>query len=192
MKDQELSSLPNDKYKKFFEKFEEINFLPVAEWKKPHLLGYFCFKYKKCYNIEYSWKFNNPSPAKCFEVWQISALCAKLSTNPQIVKDYIDWTFNNLIPKTKRRFTSISFITKDESVNPYKMNILFSPKKTTINRTDLLPSEYISVFNDLGIKVNDYGDLAFLNKPPISANLQQAFDKLVQLGFNLDSLNKII
>jgi hypothetical protein len=79
--DIEISTIPNDKYKKFFDKFAEMETLDVAQWKVAHLLGYFCKKYKETYNLDYAWKFNNPSPAKCFEVWQFNTLCAKLSAN---------------------------------------------------------------------------------------------------------------
>ena len=88
---EELSPAPNEKYEKFFAKFAETETLEVAEWKTPHLLGYFCQKWKSVYSTDYHWKFNNPNPNKCFEVWQMNTLVAKLSQNPQILKDYIDW-----------------------------------------------------------------------------------------------------
>src|SRR5574338_1540721 len=122
----ELSNVPNDKYRKFFDKFAEIETLEVEQWKAAHLLGYFCKKYKETYNADYTWKFNNPSTTKCFEVWQMNTLAARLSANLQILKDYIDWAYKNLVPRAKRRLTSISFMTKDEIVIGYKMNVLLA------------------------------------------------------------------
>lgn len=58
----ELSDIPNDQYRKFFEKFKEIETLDVEQWKPAHILAYFCKKYKETYEIDYKFKFNSPSP----------------------------------------------------------------------------------------------------------------------------------
>lgn len=79
----ELTTIPNDKYAKFFAKFAETKTLDISQWRLAHLLGYFCQKYEETYQVPYSWKFNNPSPTKCFEVWQMNTLVAKLSANPR-------------------------------------------------------------------------------------------------------------
>ena len=78
----EFVGVPNDKYAKLFAKFAEIETLEVAQWKPAHLLAYFCKKYKETYGVDYAWKFNNPNPNKCFEVWQLNVLISKLSANP--------------------------------------------------------------------------------------------------------------
>ena len=49
----ELTPIPNDKYKKFFAKFEEIETLDVSQWKVAHILGYFCKKYKETYGVHF-------------------------------------------------------------------------------------------------------------------------------------------
>src|SRR5258706_14795110 len=146
----DLTPIPNDKYKKFFEKFAEIETLDVSQWKVAHILAYFCKKYKEAYGIDYSWKFNNPTPSKCFEVWQMNTLAAKLSARPQILKEYIDWVYQNVVPKASRRLTSISFMTKDDVVNNYKVNILLAPQNATISRTTLLPNNYIAILKEAG------------------------------------------
>lgn len=161
----ELTVIPNDKYKKFFAKFVEINTLPVEQWKSAHLIGFFCKKYKEAYGVEYSWKFNHQLPSKSFEVWQFNTLVAKLSKNPQILKDYIDWCFINIVPKAKRRLTSISFLTKEEVVIPYKLNVLLASQTTVnIDRTTLLPQTFIDIIQHAhGVNASTYGDLAFLH-----------------------------
>lgn len=189
----ELTTVPNDKYKKFFDKFAEIDTLEVAQWKIAHLLGYFCKKYKDHYNVDYHWTFKSQTPSKCFEVWQMNTLVAKLSANPQILKDYIDWAYENLVPKAKRRFTSISYIVKDDVLINYKMTVLLSGKKNlNVDRTTPLPDNFKVPFQEIGVFVNNYGDLAFLSNMEQTPEMTEAFDKLHELGFDKDILGRIV
>jgi len=189
----ELTTVPNDKYKKFFDKFAEIETLEVDQWKTAHLLGYFCKKYRETYNEDYTWKFNNPNPSKCFEVWQLNTLAARLSANPKILKDYIDWSYKVLVPKAKRRLTSISFMTKDEIVIHYKMNVLLAGKKNlNVDRSSPVPEDYRKVFEGIGVFVVNYGDLAFLSQMEQTDEMKAAFHKLIELGFDEDILGRIV
>lgn len=191
----ELTSIPNDKYKKFFDKFAEIETLDVAHWKVAHILGYFCKKYKDTYGIDYAWKFNNPSPTKCFEVWQANTLAAKLSANPKILRDYIDWVYTNIVPNTKARFRSVSFITKDEVVNDYKLNVLLAGQKNLhVDRSTQLPPNYIEVLKNIAnINISTYGDLAFISQmDPMPENLSQAMEKLAEFGLDQNVLKRIV
>lgn len=184
---------PNDKYQKFFDKFSEIDTLEVEQWKIAHLLGYFCKKYKETYNDDYTWKFNNPSPTKCFEVWQMNTLAARLSANPKILKEYIDWAYKNLVPRAKRRLTSISFMTKDEIVIGYKMNVLLAGKKNlNVDRSTLLPENYKAAFEEINIFVQTYGDLAFLSQMEQTEELKSTFEKIYALGFDKDIISRIV
>lgn len=191
----DLTPIPNDKYKKFFDKFAEIETLDVSQWKVAHILGYFCKKYKQTYGIDYSWKFNNQSPTKSFEVWQANTLAAKLSANPKILRDYIDWVYTTYVPKTKARFRSVSFITKDEIVQDYKMNVLLAGQKNLqVDRSTQLPPNYIEVMRDIGgVNVTTYGDLAFLSHmDPMSDNIAKAMEKLAEFGLDQDVLRRIV
>lgn len=191
----EFVGVPNDKYAKLFAKFAEIETLEVAQWKPAHLLAYFCKKYKETYGVDYAWKFNNPNPNKCFEVWQLNVLISKLSANPQILKDYIDWAYQTLVPKAKRRLTSISFMTKDEVLTPYKMNILLGGKNNlSVDRSTLLPEKYYSImvrFNYAHVKT--YGDLAFLyHMDPLPIYIADALHELSEVGFDEEILKRIM
>lgn len=191
----DLTPIPNDKYKKFFDKFAEIETLDVSQWKVAHILGYFCKKYKQTYGIDYSWKFNNQSPTKSFEVWQANTLAAKLSANPKILRDYIDWVYTNYVPKTKARFRSVSFITKDEIVQDYKMNVLLAGQKNLqVDRSTQLPPNYIEVMKDIGgVNVTTYGDLAFLSHmDPMPDNIAKAMEKLAEFGLDKEVLKRIV
>lgn len=191
----DLTPIPNDKYKKFFEKFAEIETLDVSQWKVAHILGYFCKKYKETLGIDYSWKFNNQSPTKCFEVWQANTLAAKLSANPKILKDYIDWAFDNLVKGKNYKPRSISFLTKEEVVIPYKMNVLLAGQKSlNVDRSTQLPATYRDIMREVAnLVINTYGDLAFVSQmDPMPENISLAMDRLAAAGFDMGVLGRII
>jgi hypothetical protein len=190
----ELGDYPNDKYRKFFEKFLEIKTLDVTEWKSTHILAYFCKKYEEQYHIKYSFKFNSPSPSKCFEVFQVKRLSMLLSSNPIILRDYIDWIFLNKVVKAKRRLTSISFMTNDIVVQDYKINVLLSDNNNpNIDRSTPLPSKYITAFKEAEITICTYGDLCFLSQiDPMGFELIVAFEKIEDMGFDKEILKRIV
>jgi hypothetical protein len=118
-------------------------------------------------------------------------LVSKLSKNPQILKDYIDWVYLNVVPQAKRRLTSISFLTKEEVITHYKINILLATQtQTTFDRSTDLPSPMKTILQQNGFNVQTYGDLAFLTQlTPPPANLQ---DCLAGLGLDPEILRKIV
>lgn len=189
----ELNEIPNEKWKKFFEKGSEFVSTDVSEWKAAHLLMYFDNKYRSTYGVSYPWKYNNQNPNKSFEVWQLNTLAARLSANPKILKDYIDWSYKILVPKAKRRLTSISFMTKDDIVIHYKMNVLLAGKKNlNVDRSTPLPENYRKVFEGIGVFVVNYGDLAFMSQMEQTDEMKAAFQKLIELGFDEDILRRIV
>lgn len=186
---------PNDRYQKFFNKFKEIDTLPIADWKYQHLLGYFCRKYKEAYGTDYQWKFNHQSPSKCYEVWQYNVLCSKLSSNPSILRDYIDWAFLNIVSKAKKKLTSISFMTKDEVVNDYKLNVLLaSQQNTTINRATPIPPNYQEAWKmGSSMNIQTYGDLAFIAQmKPLPDDVRLGLQKMEEIGFDQAVLERVI
>lgn len=185
-----LGDAPNDNYKKFFIKFQEIENIEVKDWKVVHILSYFCKKYKEAYNIDYKFKFNNPAPSKCFEVFQIKKLSQILSSNPSILKEYIDWVYLNKVVKAKRRLTSISFLTTEGVVNEYKIKYLLSPSQN-ISRETLLPENLKALFNNKGFSVNTYGDVAFLSKMD-DFNIIGVLQEAELIGLNQQILSRIV
>lgn len=191
----ELTDYPNEKYRQFFEKFTEIETLDVNEWKPVHILAYFCKKYQEAYSTKYQFKFNSPSPPKCFEVFQVKRLAMLLSSNPKILRDYIDWIYQTKVVQAKRRLTSISFMTHEGVVNDYKMNILLAGKKNlNVDRSTPLPANYQIVLESVvGVSIKTYGDLAFLSQmDPVSSEVSTALDKLRELGFDDEVLGRIV
>jgi len=165
---EELSKVPNTKYQKLFEQFQEIDALPIDQWKQPHILGYICKKFKETFGVEYVFKFNTPLPSKSFELWQVKALSGKLSSRPEILKAYIDWAYAEKAKTAKRKPTSISFLTQDEYTNQYKWKVLAAyqpaqPVVTKLSRVTPLPPEYLQVCQEYQwLTIKTYGDLSFL------------------------------
>ena len=192
--DGDFGNYPNEKYRKFFETFKEIDSIDVSQWKPPHLIGYFCKKYEEQYALKYKFKFNSPLPSKCFETFQIKKLACLLSSNPSILRDYIDWVYLNKVVKTKRRLTSISFITVEGVVNEYKLNVLLAgDHNQNIDRSTPLPDKYQQVFTDCQVNAYTYGDVAFLYQiDPMSGDIASALDGIEKLGFDREILVKII
>ena len=191
----ELNDLPNEKYKKLFETFKDIETLDPVSWKVPHILGYFCKKYYDTYKVKYKFKFNSPAPSKCFEVFQIKRLAASLTSDPVLLKEYIDWVYLNKVTKAKRRLTSISFMTVEGVMNEYKFNVLLKQNNLneTIDRSTPLPDKYKAIFNEIGYSMNTYGDLAFLSKmPDMSPELNRAFLLAKTQGLESSILDKIV
>lgn len=189
----ELTDYPNEKYRQFFNKFPEIETVDVDKWKPVHVLAYFCKKYEEQYKTKYVFKFNSDSPQKCFEVFQIKRMAMLLSSNPKILKEYIDWIYLNKVVKAKRKLTSISFMTNDGVINGYKINILLSGKTNlNVDRTTPLPDKFKIAFQDIGIAITNYGDLAFLSQMEQTSDLITAFEKINELGFEQDILSRIV
>lgn len=190
----ELTDAPNDQYRKFFAKFSEINTLDVMEWKPVHILAYFIKKYKETYNTDYKFKFNSPAPGKCFEVFQVKKLSSMLTSKPNLLRDYIDWIYLNKVVKAKRKITSISFMTNEGIVNEYKFNVLLpQTKDLNIDRSTELPEKYLHILSSMGVSVKTYGDLSFASQmDPLPENIFVAIQKIVELGFDKDSLNRIV
>jgi hypothetical protein len=190
----ELTDYPNEKYRQFFEKFAEIETMDVKDWKPVHILAYFCKKYQAQYTTKYQFKFNSPSPAKCFEVFQVKRLAMLLSSNPNILKEYIDWIYETKVVQAKRRLTSISFMTHEGVVQDYKMNILLKGKKNlNVDRSTPLPDVYKKAFAEAGTVINTYGELAFVSQmDPMPVALSVAFQKIVAEGFDVEVLGRIV
>jgi len=181
-----LTDQVSEYYKKFFSKFGEIETVSTKEWKVFHLLAYLCKKYEAYYGLKYSFTFNNPAPSKSYEVYQIKKLSNMLSSDPQILKDYLDWVFEKKIIEKKKRITSLGYFTHIDVVNEFKFKFLFNKKQIT--RTDALPDNVAIICVKHNFKIKTYGELAFIKRMP---NQDTLFNELKAIGFNTD-LDKIL
>lgn len=192
--DFQLGEVPNNNYVKFFEKFKEINTLPVKQWNVTHVLAYFCKKYRETYNIDFKFKFNTPQPSKCFEIFQIKKLSLNLTSDPALLKDYIDWAFATKVPQAKRKLTSVSFMVQEDMMQWYKLNVLLGDQQTeTISRTTQLLEKYQIIFQEAGIPITTYGELSMMAQVDLQTpEFILALSKIEELGFNKNILEKIV
>jgi hypothetical protein len=187
-----LGDAPNIQYQKFFNSFAEINTLDVKDWGVKHLIGYFCKLYKDKYGCEYKFKFNSTAPSKCYEVFQIKKLGQVLTTDPVKLKKYIDWSFEEKSKFAKRKITSIAFLCSEYLVTEYKLKYLAGDlPDQKIERTTLIPGEYLQIIHQYNYQISNYGELSFL--------LQMNDDKIKKMslqlsaaGLDLDKLGKIL
>lgn len=190
-----LTNIPNANYEKFFKKMQEFISTETKEWNKNHILGYFCKKYQDYYGTKYQFKFNTPAPSKCFELFQIGALAGKLSSDPLTLKHYIDWTFDEVVPKAKGKLTSVSFLNKEEPLKFYKLHVHNHLKDTTsqLNRATLLPNEYLEIFKQNNSSIKTYGELAFIyNMSDLPDNIKLACEQIEKMGFDKSVLERAI
>lgn len=195
MADDKVAELLSKPWQKFLAKFDEINTLTIDKWKEPHLLGYFCQRYQKCYEQKFALSFRG-APSKCNEIYMMKKTMAMLdTTNIETVRDYIDWVFDVKIIPNQIKIRSIGFLTTPGFGNEFNQ---YRKKKQKIVKSTELPTKYQSIINDLDLQANTYGDLAFikmaLDQSPNSVAMEPyklLFTKLVALDFETEVLNTL-
>lgn len=150
--------LPNKWWSNFFEKFKEIETLKISQWKDIHQLSYICKRYKDIYGRQFSFSFKS-SPGKCPEMILVKRIGPMLGTsNPKLIKDYIDWVFDEKIIPKNMHLRSLGFLTLPGLGNEF---LAAKAKAKIINKTTSLPKEYQDIVNQFDLPIQTYGDLAF-------------------------------
>lgn len=190
-----LKEYPSIHYAKFFSKFANIDTLPIEKWDLTLILAYFCKRYKEHYSIDYTFKFDNTSPSKSYEVYQTKKLASMLSSDPLILKDYIDHFFTTKIIAKKRRITSMAYLVNINIINEYKFDKLFVNKENQIDRTTKLPLSYIDIIKKYNCNFTIYGELSFLKRCIDAGNAEQnhidMFNDLAKEGMDMSILDRV-
>lgn len=192
----QLGKYPNIHWERFFAKFTEMETRDIKDWNAIHIIAYFAKKYNIHYGMDYTFRFNSTAPGKSYEVFQINKLSSMLSSEPIILKDYIDWFFAKKILIRKKKITSMAFLTDANVVNDYKLNHLMINKNSNIDRTTMLPPNYTEVVRKFSNSISTYGDLAFLVKCIESGNAtdnkyKDMIDELGKAGMNISALDRV-
>jgi hypothetical protein len=195
MADDKVTELLSKPWQKFLAKFKEIDNLPIAEWKEPHVLGYFCQRFETYYEQKFALSFRG-APSKCNEIYMIKKTMAMLNTTDMsVIRSYIDWIFDQKIIPGKIKIRSIGFLTTPGFGNEFNQ---YRAKKEKIIKSTELPARYRKVADDLDLPVATYGDLAFikmaLEQSPDSdarAPYKILFHDLIALGFEPTILNTL-
>jgi len=184
--DSQLTDAISPAYAKWFAQFPEIETLPTKDWRPVHVIAYWIKLYKNHYGVDYTFKFNHTAPSKSFELLQIKKIANMLSSDPVILRGYIDWFFENIIVAKKKRITSIALIADANEVNRYK-KLLMNPNQS-IDRSTPLPQNYMSIVKSFNTNINNYGELAFIRE---SEEYRGLMDALVGAGMDLKILDKV-
>ena len=188
----ELSKFPSKKWETFFLQGNKFNEVEIDKWRAAELLCYFASKFQEAFGKEYQWKFNSPTPTKAYEIFRLNTCSSKLSSSPQILKDYIDWIFEQRVLIDKKTFRSIAFLTADEQLQWFRNNRLFAGQTNLhIDRSTPLPSNIKAIVSSLGCST--FGDLAFLIKADLKTDqMIEARKELEEAKFDFGVLDKIV
>jgi hypothetical protein len=149
----------NAAWRKFFNKFNEIDTLKVSEWREVHILAYICKRYEELFKNKFSVAIKG-APGKSPDVYITKRIIASLNTtNTRTIKEYIDWVYDvKIIPK-RVHFRKIGFFLTEGFANEFLHNRM---KKKIITRSTPLPEAFVDIAKDLGIDISTYGDIAFI------------------------------
>jgi hypothetical protein len=184
---------PNNSYTKFFARFQEIDTLPLKDWKPtPHLIAYFCKKYKETFDTDYEFKFNVPQASACYEVFIMNSVAMKISKKPETLKQYIDWVFKEKT-NAKKRFRAISVLTDEELMQIFKTKV-YNKVSEGYNRSTRLEDKYLSILTQHNINISTYGDLTFAYKSLelMPDNFKECFSKLIDDGLDVSIFDKVV
>jgi len=157
-KEDKLVPLPNKWWANFFEKFKEIETLKISQWKEIHHLAYICKRYKDIYGRQFSFSFKS-SPGKCPEMVLVKRIGPMIGTsNQKIIKEYIDWVFDEKIIPKNMHLRSLGFLTLPGLGNEF---LAAKAKAKIIDKTTILPKEYQDIVDRFELPIQTYGDLAF-------------------------------
>lgn len=180
-------------WQKFFKKFEEIENIKVSDWKDVHVLAHICKRYEKQYGHKFAVTIKG-APTKSPDMYMVKKIRAMLgTTNMRVIKDYIDWVFDQKIIPRRVQFKKIGFFVTSAFVNDFNFN---RKKKTEITRSTEVPAAYKHIASELGVAITTYGDLAFLNMA-IERNGDPSSPQFILLknlellGLDLDKLKEI-
>jgi hypothetical protein len=171
-------------YTKFFAKFNEHETLDISKWSLIDLLAYFCKKYENHYGVKYTFRFNNNAPSKSYEMYRMKSLAQMITSDVAVLKNYIDWLFETEVIARKKRITALGFITNIELVNKFK----FMKPNDNIDRSTLLPANYMNIIKSFNAPISNYGDLALIKDSEDYGEMMRA---LVVAGFDVKILDKV-
>lgn len=193
--DEEYLQLLTKAWQKFFKRFAEVETLPVSEWKHVHLLAHFADRFAQHYKKKFAFSVKG-APSKSTEVYMIKRISGMLgTTNPRLVKTYIDWIFDNKIIGTSKKIRSLGFLANTKFCNEFH---LAWTEMNKIKRTTQLPENYRNIAKELSIPVRTFGDLEFakqiVDSDPEDEETQiyhTLFHELYKVGFEFDMLKEL-
>jgi hypothetical protein len=184
---------PNAFWRRFKERLNSYETVPLEEWKDEQLLGHILRLYQSRYDLEFTLSYSGP-PTKCEEIYFVRRMLYALGAqeSPEVAKEYVEWVFDKVV-KEGQHIDSIAFFTTRQIVRKFKAQYR---KKHRITRSTVLPAEFLQLANDYQVDVNTYGDLAFAKRavddsPGQYPNYAVYLTQLEKLGLRLATLDTI-
>lgn len=188
-------SLLSSSYLRFFQRFGELDSIPLDKWTVTHTIIYIVKKYEEKFKMKFVLTYTEPlsnSPEYRLTVRLWNMLEAKRGDG-KIVKDYIDFFYDNY--KSKKQFFSIGALAKEKNISIFKLH---EEKVNKPNRNTPLPDKFVSIVSkfDETKYIKTYGDLAFLKEAMaendnIGENLRTMFRMLKDNGLKISVLNNM-
>lgn len=147
---------PNAYWKRFKERLDAYEQVPVEEWKPEQILGHILRLYKDREGLEFSLSYSRP-PTKCPEIYCIKRMLLSLGTEDgHIAKQYVEWVFDDFLKKNS--LSSLALFFNKGMIFKFKAKYR---KASKITRSTQLPSTCSDIVEELKLPIYTYGDLAF-------------------------------
>lgn len=183
-------------YDKILNKIPIISETDPTDWTATDVMVYIAYKYKEKFNQDFVFSYA-ATPSKSIEYRMVNRIFMMLqakSGDAILVKDYIDWFYDNY--KSKRRFTSLGALAKTKLISDYKE---FKSKPVTINKTKALNDDIKTILKTLeeSSYIETYGDLYFFMESlkqdkDLNTKFLPIKNSIIDRGFDFDSLNNVI
>src|SRR5574337_896349 len=171
-------------WKKFYDEYLQL-FRKEENWNRQEdkiscIIGFFCYKYKEKYEIDYTFIPSNPNPyssKECKDAWSI---LAAFNGDANKVRKYIVWIFKNLNKNTN--IISFGYLKTQALINKYNLK---NAKKDVLQRESKLPEAFIiwckqncpKIFNKYTVEtMNDLGAILGMVR---AYNLTQDSDEII-------------
>ena len=180
------------KFKKRLDLYDNV---PIQNWDEYSFLGHILRRYKDYMGMAFSLSYSG-APSKCGEMYCTKRMVLSLGTeDPQTVKDYIDFVYDNYIIPGKVSISSLAYFFTTNFIFDFKKKFR---KESKITRSTQLPPNCKGIVTDLGLDVSTYGDLAFaklaIENDPNNNDLaiySKMFDTLKNIGFDDSVLGRL-
>ncbi len=147
---------PNVYWRRFKERLDAYEQVPIEEWKAEHILGHILRLYKERYGLDFNLSYSRP-PSKCAEIYCINRMLSSLGTEDgHIAKQYVEWVFDDFLKKNS--LSSLALFFNKGMILKFKAKY---KKANKITRSTQLPSKYSDIVEELKLPIYTYGDLAF-------------------------------
>lgn len=171
----------------FFKKLSMWKDMPVSDWKEYQVLGYLISRLESYLERKFAFSLSG-QPSKCPEIFFVKKIIYSLDTkDTEIIKNYIDWVFDNKIIPSKTKLRSVGYFHNSSFANQFLDEV---KKSNKITRTTPLPVEYKTIVDYFKAPAETFGDLAFVKKV-IESNpedddavtFKKMFSNLISIGF---------